>query len=250
MPSLSFPPPALSLFPDMFRSVHYDMPTSSHIHKSMLLRGVKMPAPALSHSDIEVIRGKARRSGRSYGGVPLKQDNNQNGGRGRNEPINYGPGGASRGQDSRGPPRNNGYPPARDGYPIPPPGWMPPPGLVVQTTPATSYAGNRNGFPPYPAPAYEPGYNGYGDNRYGNGYGAGYGGEGYYTGNNTGIQRGSQVSPGHYGPSPRQPAWSQGASYPAYNSYQPPDGGAQHHGGYYNNDYGRDRDYGDRRPYR
>ncbi|KAI9736649.1 MAG: 5'-3' exoribonuclease 2 [Cirrosporium novae-zelandiae] len=67
-------------------SVHYEMPSSLHIHKSMILRGVKFPPPMLDRSDIEATKSRASRSGRAYGGVPLR--NNYNGGRG-NGSINY-----------------------------------------------------------------------------------------------------------------------------------------------------------------
>ncbi|KAL7954277.1 exoribonuclease [Trichoderma compactum] len=63
-------------------SVYYDMPQVSQTHKSMLLRGVRMPSPALTRSDIEVIRGKTNRPGRNYGGPPQHYGNN-NGGRHR-----------------------------------------------------------------------------------------------------------------------------------------------------------------------
>ncbi|KAL7930943.1 exoribonuclease [Trichoderma chlorosporum] len=64
-------------------SVYYDMPQVSQTHKSMLLRGVRMPPPALTRSDIEVIRGRSNRPGRgNYGGPPQHYGNN-NGGRHR-----------------------------------------------------------------------------------------------------------------------------------------------------------------------
>ncbi|RDW72059.1 hypothetical protein BP5796_08093 [Coleophoma crateriformis] len=64
-------------------TVFYEMPTSNHIHKSMLLRGVKFPSPALTQSDIEATKGRASKSGRNHGGAPL-----QGNGRGRNS-FNY-----------------------------------------------------------------------------------------------------------------------------------------------------------------
>nr|7OPK_A Chain A, 5'-3' exoribonuclease [Thermochaetoides thermophila DSM 1495] len=57
-------------------TVRYIMPSSAHQHKSMLLRGVKLPPPALSRSDIEIIRSKAKNAGRSYGGAPLRNNYN------------------------------------------------------------------------------------------------------------------------------------------------------------------------------
>lgn len=66
-------------------SVHFEMPKSTYIHKSMLLRGVKLSEPALDRSDIEATKGRANRSGRSHGGAPLRGG----GGRGRGGHINY-----------------------------------------------------------------------------------------------------------------------------------------------------------------
>lgn len=63
------------------------MPRSTHVHKSMLLRGVQFGPPALDRADIEMIKGRANRSGRSYGGAPLQGDNGN--GRGRGGQINY-----------------------------------------------------------------------------------------------------------------------------------------------------------------
>ncbi|KAL9565336.1 hypothetical protein ACKAV7_010425 [Fusarium commune] len=48
-------------------SVYYDMPSVSQTHKSMLLRGVQLPKPALTQSDIQDIRNKANRGGRNGG---------------------------------------------------------------------------------------------------------------------------------------------------------------------------------------
>ncbi|KAG5953510.1 hypothetical protein E4U53_005344, partial [Claviceps sorghi] len=47
--------------------VYFEMPQTQRAHKSMLLRGVKLPAPALTSSDIEVIRGKISRGPRGPG---------------------------------------------------------------------------------------------------------------------------------------------------------------------------------------
>ena len=44
------------------------MPRSAYTHKSMLLRGIKWPAPTLDHSDIEATKARASHSGRSRGG--------------------------------------------------------------------------------------------------------------------------------------------------------------------------------------
>jgi 5'-3' exoribonuclease 2 len=142
------------------------MPKSKHVHKSMLLRGVKFKPPALNASDIEQTKGKAAKSGRSHGGVPLKGD-----GRGRNS-FNYAGGNQSNqhqgyGQNNRqsyGSRNNNGYSNARN-YPPPPPGsgWAPPP-------PGMGAFGN--GPPPPPPPGY--GYNGPGQSQGPPGYSQSY----------------------------------------------------------------------------
>ena len=123
-----------------FSSVHYEMPKSTHIHKSMLLRGVKFPPPALNQGDIEKTKGKAAVSGRNHGGVPLRGD-----GRGRNS-FNY----SSQNQYSSAPSHQqsygsqNGYS-NNNSYSTPPTGWQPPPPGV---------GGFARGPPPPPPSAY------------------------------------------------------------------------------------------------
>lgn len=73
-------------------TVNYNMPESDKTHKSMLLRGAKLPEPALTRSDIEVLRGR----------VKPWHNNNHGGGRGRFD---------SRRDDFRG----NGRPPHQGG---------------------------------------------------------------------------------------------------------------------------------------
>lgn len=68
-------------------SVHYEMPRSVHIHKSMLLRGVKMATPTLDRADIEATKGRANHTGRSHGGAPLRGVHGN--GHGRGSQINY-----------------------------------------------------------------------------------------------------------------------------------------------------------------
>ena len=53
-------------------SVHYEMPRSTHTHKSMLLRGVRLAAPTLDKADVEATKSRAGRSGRSHGGMSSK----------------------------------------------------------------------------------------------------------------------------------------------------------------------------------
>ncbi|KAI0156432.1 exoribonuclease Dhp1 [Xylariaceae sp. FL1272] len=139
-------------------TVHYDMPQSSHTHKSMLLRGVQMPVPALNGSDIEELKGKIRNSGRSYRGASLGQHR----GGGRTDRINYGPNSQHQTRN------NNGNYNNRNSYPGPPPpmvppGWAPPP--------PPGFPGFGNGPPP-PPPNYQSNFRG----NYSNGYNGGRGG--------------------------------------------------------------------------
>ncbi|KAL2116977.1 hypothetical protein VTJ04DRAFT_9145 [Mycothermus thermophilus] len=175
---------------DRSLSVTYHMPLTSSTHKSMLLRGVKLPPPALTRDDVDAVRNKARNAGRSYGGAPLR---NGNGG-GRNDRINYAAGPPPPPSGSYYPPdrgynnnNNNGY---GGGYasnnryaPPPPPGYgsapgygYTPSGLGWQPPPPPGYPGFGIGAPPPPPPAHLAG------GSYGGSYGAhGYpgGGGGY-----------------------------------------------------------------------
>ena len=63
------------------------MPRSNNIHKSMLLRGVHFPPRTLDRSDIEATKTQASRSGRSFGGAPLRGGHSN--GRGRGGQMNY-----------------------------------------------------------------------------------------------------------------------------------------------------------------
>ncbi|KAL1897569.1 Ras GTPase activating protein ira2 [Ceratocystis pirilliformis] len=73
-------------------SVYYTFPEKIHGHKSMLLRGVKLPTPALNRQDVEMLKNKMNGGGgRSYGGAPLNHNNNYNP-RHNQGPIHYGSG--------------------------------------------------------------------------------------------------------------------------------------------------------------
>jgi 5'-3' exoribonuclease 2 len=171
---------------NLISSVHYEIPKTTHTHKSMLLRGVKFAEPALNQSDIEVTKGRAARSGRSHGGVPLQ------GNGGPRNSFNYS-------SNQNGPPPNHrqSYPPQNgySNYPVPPPGWQPPPpGLggfgrgLPPPPPPNSYYGGRGGSgaqggysqPPRhnAPPGYgppPPGSGGSNNQRRGGGDGYGYG---------------------------------------------------------------------------
>lgn len=143
-------------------TVYYEMPRkASHIHKSMLLRGARLPPPVLTENDKYDFRIKVQKSSRSYEGVSLgiqRQDR-------RGQPRgSYSYGGNTRGgygnnsngrggyeYDNRNQGNKSGYQKGRDGHsydynrgngrsnynrrpqeltnpiPVPPPGWIPPP---------------------------------------------------------------------------------------------------------------------------
>lgn len=134
------------LYANQYYSVHYEMPRSTHIHKSMLLRGVEFGSPALDRGDIEATKGRANRSGRSYGGAPLRGDHSN--GRGRGSQMSY--------ADSRPNPfaahinpnfSHQGNPNSHRGGPPPPPmgSWSPPPAGLESSW---------RGPPPPPPPGY------------------------------------------------------------------------------------------------
>ena len=141
------------------------MPGSQHTHKSMLLRGVVPPTPALDRHDIEDLKGKMRNSGRSHGGAPLGRQNYDGG---RRDRINYGPDSRRSGPD-RGPPYQGGYQNRNNPFPvpppIPPPGWVPPPPGFPGF--GGAFPGFGNGPPPPPAHGSGGGYGGGNHGRYG-----------------------------------------------------------------------------------
>ena len=66
----------------MHISLYYEILRSQHIHKSMLLRGVKFGAAALDRTDIQSTKGRASQSGRSYSGGSMKANLGSSRGRG------------------------------------------------------------------------------------------------------------------------------------------------------------------------
>ena len=125
------------------RSVFYDMPETTHTHKSMMLRGAKPQPPVLTRSDIEITRGKASRAGRSHNGVPLGHQRN---------PVHYGGRGnrGHRGSDRGG--RGNYRNDYQNHRQAPLPSWQPPPpgapgfgfGVPPPPPPGISYEYNRD----------------------------------------------------------------------------------------------------------
>ena len=152
------------------------MPYSIHIHKSMLLKGLKMPDPVLEPADIQATKGKANSSGRSFGGVPFRGGHSN--GRGRGGQVNYAaedrpnPFAAHLNPNFAPPPTFNGRgssaaqghhsvykppPPRANGYhggPPPPPqggfygGGPPPPAYGRPPGPPQPYQGSFNGGAP------------------------------------------------------------------------------------------------------
>lgn len=136
MPSLDY---------DRSLRVRYTMPSSSHLHKSMLLRGVKPPPAALNNGDIENLKNHNSRGGRGgWGGGPSGRGGDR--GRGR--------GGRGYNHGHHGGDRHHG---SRDGYgQQPAPGWQPPPpghpGFGIgMPPPPPSGAQFGNGRPWHPA---------------------------------------------------------------------------------------------------
>lgn len=206
---------------DRSMGVLYTMPTSKHVHKSMLLRGVKEPAKMLDHTDIAILKSKARNSGRSYGGAPLNDSRNGHGGGrggGRNGNISY---------QAERPPRPSQYD-QRGGSG----------GEIDRSNPFAAFldpkfapppivgANGKVPPPPFPGPQqqYGRGPPSVGSNAYGNGYvqrSDGYGGTG-------GGQRGQYGNQGgSYGQS--QYNGSRGGGQGQYGGSQrysgPPGGG-------------------------
>jgi 5'-3' exoribonuclease 2 len=158
------------------------MPRSVHIHKSMLLRGVKFGPSVLNAEDIAATKGRANHSGRSFGGAPLGRGR----GRGRGGQMNYteerpnpfaahiNPGyghGPPPTFGRGGPPPNGQY----NGYPPPPPRYSgaPPPAHAGyynnHAAPQSGYAYNNgqgpmsgygNSYYPPPQDGRYSGYNG------------------------------------------------------------------------------------------
>ncbi|KAL4895826.1 XRN 5'-3' exonuclease N-terminus-domain-containing protein [Aspergillus ambiguus] len=181
---------------DRSLTVNYEIPKSSHIHKSMLLRGVKFPPPALDQGDIQAVKSKANHSGRSFGGAPFRNNGNR-GGR-----INYAsdrPNPFAAHLDPKFMPGAN----AAAGAPMMPAGWTPPaPGSTGYSRgpPPPPRGGGRGGYPP--RGGYGGGGDYYGRNQglYGDGYG--FNQHGYRPnppGRGGGYQRGGYSSRDHYG---------------------------------------------------
>ncbi|GES59288.1 3' exoribonculease Dhp1 [Aspergillus terreus] len=197
---------------DRSLTVNYEIPKSSHIHKSMLLRGVKFPPPALDQGDIQAVKSKANHSGRSFGGAPFRNNGNR-GGR-----INYAPDRPNPFAAHLDPNFVPGANAAAGAPPMMPAGWAPP---------ASGSTGYSRGPPPPPR----------GGGRGGGGYPprGGYGGGGDYYGRSQGSYYGGGGNPGNqYGYRPNPPGRG-GQDYR---------GGGYQRGGYSNRDHYSSRNSG------
>lgn len=188
-----------SLDDDRSLTVDYTIPKSEHVHKSMLLRGVKFATPMLNSADVRAVKGRAQNSGRSFGGAPFR------GGGGRGGRMDYG---TDRGGNQGGPGRPNPFAAHLDPRFMPgqqnnmqmAPGWVPPGqggGDYSRGPPGPPRGGMSNQY----------GYNqGYQQDQYGHGHGGhrgGYGshdnrGRGGYRGGGGGRYRGNRGGGGHY----------------------------------------------------
>ncbi|KAJ5224898.1 5'-3' exoribonuclease 2 [Penicillium citrinum] len=178
-----------SLDDDRSLTVNYTIPKSSHVHKSMLLRGVKFPTPMLNSADVRAVKGRAQHSGRSFGGAPFR-------GGGRGGRMDYG---ADRGGSDRNSGRPNPFaahldprfmPGPQGGMPAVPPGWVPPgpgSGDYSRGPPPPPRGGMSNQYPPH--------NQGYHQGQYGH-----RGGYGPYDNRGRGGYRGGRRGggPGHY----------------------------------------------------
>jgi 5'-3' exoribonuclease 2 len=190
-------------------SVIYEMPTSTHIHKSMLLHGLIMPPKELNQGDIEQARRGSSRGGRgSFGGSPYRGDRNGGNGNGNGR---GGGGGGGRGSYSAPFAGHSNFDPrivppphiaaqlAAQGYP-PPPGFGPPPPGFGGPPPPPGMGYNSGGYNSSNSYNNSSSYN---NNSYSNGQsnyqsqGQGYNRDGYSGGG--GGRRDDQYSNGHGG---------------------------------------------------
>ena len=185
---------------DRSLTVLYTIPKSSHVHKSMLLRGVKLPTPMLDSSDIRATQGRAQNSGRSFGGAPFQ-------GRGRGGRMSYQSDRPNPFAGHLDPNFAPGPPGGPSGAHMVPPGWVPPGqgyGGYSRGPPPPPRGGMANQYPPQQG--YQQGYqqqqaggyynpqNQYNQGgQYNNGYQqGGYGSQDYRGGRGGGGNRGGR----------------------------------------------------------
>ncbi|RMD41525.1 hypothetical protein DV735_g3626, partial [Chaetothyriales sp. CBS 134920] len=111
---------------DRSMSAFFAAPPPTHVHKSMLFPGVRLPEPVLDQSDLQILKSKARTSGRDFGGAPLYDNTRQD--------------------------RMDRRPDARINYRAD----APPPGLVPPPLPIPGMVGGDNRFLPFIDPRFAP----------------------------------------------------------------------------------------------
>ncbi|KAJ5904493.1 5'-3' exoribonuclease 2 [Penicillium tannophilum] len=198
-----------SLDDDRTLTVNYSIPKSEHLHKSMLLRGVKFSTPMLNDADVRAVKGRAQHSGRQFGGAPLN-------GRGRGGRMDYGGGRPNpfaahldprfmnMPQGGQGGPQG-GHAGQHGGMPMMPPGWVPPQqgaGDYSRGPPPPPRGGMSHQYPPRDYNGQQGQYGGhqnYGSqDNYGRGGYRGGRGRGHHQGGNRG-NRGGGGGGGGYG---------------------------------------------------
>ena len=206
---------------DRSMSVYFTMPPSTHVHKSMLFPGVTMPEPMLGPSDLQILKGKARGSGRDFGGAPL-YDNT------RRDPMDtWGRPDGKINYRADVPPPGLGLPPSipgvndrnnpfaalldpkfapgmTHGVPPPPQGWYGQTQARGPPPPRQDGYGRQGGYDQYRSGQQPPqryGGGGYGQGQGGNQNGGRSVSDGYYGGQNQGRRddyRGASHGGNHY----------------------------------------------------
>jgi 5'-3' exoribonuclease 2 len=157
-------------------SVYYDIPKSTNIHKSQLLRGLNMPAKKLTSYDMDMQRHRTNNGGRNFG-----YDNTRR----YNGPPNPAAG--------RFDPNSMGNPPPPGTMPFGQGGPPPPPWLAAQMGFVPPPPPGFGGVPPRPqnGNGHQSQQGGYGGNGYGGNHGGQQGGQ-QYDGNRNGNGNGGQ----------------------------------------------------------
>ncbi|KAI1906395.1 5'-3' exoribonuclease 2 [Ophidiomyces ophidiicola] len=192
-----------SLDQDHSISVLYDIPKSKHIHKSMLLSGVKFNPPVLDKADIEATKAKASQSGRSFGGAPLHSGNGRGRGRMSYTGDRQNPFAAHLDPNFRPPSNMN---PSQRGWNPPPRGGGQPP-QFDRYQGRGGYGGGRGRGSYGPRDSYQPppsyGRDSYQDRQYPSSGGGGRpgsgGGGGHHRGRGRGQQSGHRARNDGYG---------------------------------------------------
>ncbi|RVX66007.1 5'-3' exoribonuclease 2 [Exophiala mesophila] len=205
---------------DRSLNVHFTMPPPTHVHKSMLFPGVVLPPPALDQSDLNILRSKARYSGRDFGGAPL-YDNT------RRDPRDQNRGGRINYAADRAPLNSAGPPPPAYDQNNP---------FAALLDPRFAPGSGRGPPPPPPPPQRYGGQQGY-DQGYNNGQAGGYYGNGGDF-QNQNQNRGGQYQSYNNGQQSRYQNGGRGGGDGYQNRGRDDRRGGGGAGGGYNNGYG------------